>query len=122
MPGSDDGPWFPIIYSDKCDGCSKTGKPRCIEFCPNDVFTFNDGKAIVANPAKCGGGCTTLRCSACAPLCHRRAISFPAKNTGYLNVTEDKKGLIRKTTCSVCGKQYWTNSDNAVCFDCETEK
>jgi len=43
-----DGPWFPIIFSDKCDGCAKIGKPRCVEFCPNGVFMFQDGKAVVA--------------------------------------------------------------------------
>jgi len=115
------GPWFPIIFSDKCDGCAKIGKPRCVDFCPNGVFTIEDRKAVVSYPAKCGGGCTTLRCSACAPLCHKRAISFPAKNTGYSNVAQDKNDLIRKTSCRVCGKQYWTNSDNDICFDCETK-
>ena len=119
---SSDGPWFPIIYQDKCDGCTKTGKPRCVEFCPNGVFELKDGEAIVANPAKCGGGCSIIRCSACAPLCHKKAIIFPQRNSSNLPVTWDKKDLIRKTTCRVCGKNYWTNRDEDVCFDCESQK
>ena len=117
-----EGSWFPTIFSDKCDGCAKTGKPRCAEFCPNEVFTFQNGKAVVSYPAKCGGGCSTLRCSACAPLCHNRAISFPARNAMYSNLTQDNKDMIRKTKCKVCGKQYWTNRENDVCYDCEAEK
>ena len=114
-------PWFPRIFSDKCDGCAKTGKPRCVEFCPNDVFVFQNGKAVVANPANCGKNCGTPNCSACAPLCHNRAISFPSKNAVYPQEAKDKKNLIRKTTCTLCGKQYWTNRENDVCFDCEKQ-
>ena len=114
-------PWFPIIFSDKCDGCAKTGKPRCVEFCPNDVFVFQNGKAVVANPANCGKNCGTPNCSACAPLCHNRAISFPSKNAVYPQEAKDEKNLIRKITCKVCGKQYWTNRENDVCFDCEKQ-
>ena len=117
-----DDSWFPIIFSDKCDGCTKTGKPRCIEFCPNGVFTFENGKAIVAFPAKCGGDCNTVHCSACAPLCHKKAIIFPSRNASYVQVKEEDKGMIRKTTCKVCGKQYWTNRENDVCFDFEAER
>ncbi len=112
-------PWFPIIFSDKCDGCAKTGKPRCVEFCPNGVFTFLEGKAVVTYPAKCGGGYSTLRCSACAPLCHKRAISFPSKNSAFSQVVQDNKDLIRKTICKVCGKSFWTNREDDVCFDYE---
>ena len=113
------GPWFPIIISDKCDGCAKTGKPRCVEFCPNDVFAFENGKAVVVNPANCGKDCSIPNCSACAPLCHNRAISFPSKNAMYSQVARDDQGLIRKTTCKVCGKQYLTNMETDVCFDCD---
>jgi NAD-dependent dihydropyrimidine dehydrogenase PreA subunit len=90
-----------------------------VEFCPNDVFIFQIGKAVVANPANCGKNCGTPNCSACAPLCHNRAISFPSKNAVYPQEAKDKKNLIRKTTCTLCGKQYWTNRENDVCFDCE---
>lgn len=117
-----DGPWFPIVFSDKCDGCVNTGKPRCLEFCPNGVFEFKDGKAIVAYPAKCGGSCSTVRCSACAPLCHKKAIVFPQRNVSYAQMKEEDKGLIRKTNCKVCGKHYWTNKEIDVCYDCEAMK
>jgi len=118
-----DGPWFPIIFSEKCDRCAGTGKPRCVEFCPNGVFTIEDGKAIVAYPAKCGGDCSTIHCSACAPLCHNKAISFPigAGHDAKLMASE-KKDLIRKTTCEACKKQYWTNRKDDICFDCEKNR
>ena len=100
-----------------CDGCTKSGKPRCVEFCPNGVFTFQNRKAVVAYPAKCANGCT-----ACAPLCHNKAISFPGRNVGYSQVVREDKDLLRKTTCKVCGKQYWTNRASDICFDCESQK
>jgi NAD-dependent dihydropyrimidine dehydrogenase PreA subunit len=112
------GPWFPTIYSDKCDGCAKTGKPRCVEFCPNGVFEFKDEKAIVAFPAKCGGDCATVRCSACAPLCHKKAIVFPLSSSSLGQAKEDK-GMVRKTTCRICGKKYLTNREKDICFDCD---
>jgi len=111
-----------MIFADKCDGCAKTGKPRCVEFCPNGVFEFKDGKAIVAHPVKCGGSCAALHCSVCAPLCHKKAIVFPSRNTSFGQVKEDDKGMIRKTACRVCGKQYWTNREIDVCYDCEAKK
>ncbi len=117
-------PWFPTIYSDKCDGCAKTGKPRCMEFCPNGVFEFIDGKAVVAHPIKCGGGSSTLHCSACAPLCHKKAIVFPSSFASGCSPKgeEVKKDLLRKTTCAVCGKQFWTNKESNICFDCAVKK
>ena len=112
-------PCFPIIISDKCDGCDKIGKPCCVEFCPNGVFDFQDGKSVVANPANCGKSCSVPKCTACAPLCHNRAIQFPSKNAVYPQKPKGETNLLRKTTCKVCGKQYWTNSERNVCFDCE---
>ncbi|HLN46355.1 MAG TPA: hypothetical protein VK209_11675 [Candidatus Sulfotelmatobacter sp.] len=115
-----DEPWFPTIYSDKCDGCTKTGKPRCIEFCPNNVFSFKDGKVEVINPAKCGGNNNTFHCSACAPLCPKKAIVFPSNLSSSSSPREaGSKDLLRKITCDTCGKIYWTNSSRNVCFDCE---
>lgn len=116
------GPCFPIILDEKCDGCAKTGKPRCIEFCPNGVFEYRDGKAVVAYPAKCGSSCSTVNCSACAPLCHKRAIIFPSRSASFVPVKQEDKGMIRKTTCKVCGKQYWTNREIDVCMDYENKK
>jgi NAD-dependent dihydropyrimidine dehydrogenase PreA subunit len=116
-------PWFPTIHFEKCDGCAKTGKPRCIEFCPNGVFELKDGKAVVAHPEKCGVGCSTGHCTACAPLCHKRAIVFPSSATANCcNAKAADKDMLRKTTCEVCGKHYWTNMKSNVCFDCEKGK
>lgn len=111
------GPWFPIIFSDKCDGCAKTGNPRCVEFCPNEVFEIRDGKAIVAQPLKCMRGCT-----ACEPVCHKKAISFPRRTTAFNQAKEEDKGLLRRTVCEKCGKSYWTNREIDVCTDCENKK
>jgi NAD-dependent dihydropyrimidine dehydrogenase PreA subunit len=108
--------WFPIIFSDKCDGCVKTGRPRCLEYCPNGVYAFEEGKAVVANPTKCVKGC-----SSCVSLCHKKAISFPSRNISYVQVKDMDKGMFRKTTCTACSKQYWTNGENNVCFDCESK-
>jgi NAD-dependent dihydropyrimidine dehydrogenase PreA subunit len=111
------GPWFPVIFSDKCDGCAKTGRARCVEFCPNGVFIFQDGKAVVAYPAKCRNGCT-----ACEPLCHKKAISFPQRMSTFSPVMSEDKGLLRKTVCIKCGKNFWTNRDSDICMDCENKK
>ncbi len=119
MDSVDSGPWFPMVFVDKCDGCAKNGKPRCVEFCPNSVFTFQDGKAVVANPANCGSGSSIFHCSACAPLCPKRAISFPTSISSLNSGMERNKDLMRKTTCRICGKQYWTNREKDDCFDCE---
>lgn len=118
-----EGPWFPMIFSEKCDGCAKTGKPRCVEFCPNGVFEMKEGKAIVAFPAKCGDGYSTRHCSACAPLCHEKAIVFPSSFTSSCCQPKGEGGsdMLRKTNCEICGKQYWTNRERNVCFDCESK-
>ncbi|HTY73968.1 MAG TPA: hypothetical protein VMD05_00190 [Candidatus Nanoarchaeia archaeon] len=113
------GPWFPTIYSDKCDGCAKTGKPRCVEFCSNGVFELVNEKAVVAYPAKCGAGIKTFHCSACAPLCHKKAIVFPSSNTSLGQAREQDKGMVRETKCRACGKKYWTNREKDICFDCD---
>lgn len=107
--------WYPTILPEKCDGCISLENPRCVEFCPNKVFEIRDGKAVVAQPHKCISGCT-----ACEPLCHKKAISFPTRSTLYSKAVRDDKDLLRKTTCRVCGKQYWTNSERDICFDCES--
>jgi NAD-dependent dihydropyrimidine dehydrogenase PreA subunit len=100
-----DGPWFPTINSDECDGCAKTGKPRCIEFCPNNVFTFKDGKAEVTNPASCGVGSGTFHCSACAPLCPKNA-SFSIQLFFMLHFTKEKatKTCFEKQNAKSAGK------------------
>jgi len=115
------GPWFPIIFSDKCDGCAKTGKPRCVEFCPNNVYTFENGKAVVANPANCGKDCGIANCSACAPLCHNRAISFPMKEAVPLQPAK-VDSTFRRAVCPKCKKQYWTDRKTDLCMDCENQQ
>ncbi|MEM3464056.1 MAG: hypothetical protein QXL91_04250 [Candidatus Bathyarchaeia archaeon] len=108
-------PWYPTIFPEKCDGCIQFGKPKCVEFCPNGVLIFKDGKAVVAYPHKCVNGCT-----ACEPLCHKKAITFPKRDFAFTPAKSEEKGLLRKATCVKCGKTFWTNRDVDLCFDCET--
>ena len=110
------GAWYPTIFPEKCDGCAPFEKPRCIEFCPNDVFTFQDGKAVVAYPHKCVNGCT-----ACEPVCHKKAIGFP-RTTASAQAKVEDKGLLRKTVCEKCGKTFWTNREVDICMNCENKK
>jgi len=62
-----------------------------------------------------------VHCSACAPLCYKKAIIFPQRNVSYMQVKEEDKGLIRKTICRICGKHYLTNREIDVCIDCESQ-
>ncbi|MCW4011275.1 MAG: hypothetical protein NWF05_11780 [Candidatus Bathyarchaeota archaeon] len=112
---SSQGLWFPVVFADKCDGCAPSGKPRCVDYCPNGVFLFKNGKAEVADPLSCVFGCR-----ACESLCHSKAIRFPKPpvKTSFLRKDSD----LRKTTCSICGKQYWTNRQSNVCMDCAKAK
>jgi len=77
-----------------------------VEYCPNGVFAFINGKAVVANPQKCVSGCT-----ACEPLCHKKAITFPKPQYATSPIKTEEKGLLRKTTCKKCGKVFWTNRE-----------
>jgi len=109
-------PWYPTTFPEKCDGCAPYGKPRCVEYCPNGVFAFINGKAVVVNPHKCVSGCT-----ACEPLCHKKAISFPKPQSAMSPLKTGEKDLLRKITCRKCGKTFWTNRESDLCFDCESQ-
>lgn len=65
----EDIPWFPTIDQETCIGCGS-----CVEFCPNDVLSFDEmtGKARVRNQYNC-----VVECKACAKLCPVEAITFP---------------------------------------------
>ena len=108
------GTWYPPVFPDRCDGCAKFEKPRCIEFCPSGVYEFRDGKAIVAYPYKCVNGCT-----ACEPLCPKKAVSFPERESTFISTAYEDKGLLRKTVCVKCGKSFWTNREVNICMDCD---
>ncbi|MEM3627005.1 MAG: hypothetical protein QXZ25_03155 [Candidatus Bathyarchaeia archaeon] len=109
-------PWYPTIFPEKCDGCVGFEKPRCVEFCPNGVLAFQNGKAIVAHPYKCVNGCT-----ACEPLCHKKAIIFPTRSAIFASTVSKDKGLLRKAKCIRCGKTFWTNREVDICIDCESK-
>jgi NAD-dependent dihydropyrimidine dehydrogenase PreA subunit len=105
-------PWFPTIYSDKCDGCK--GAYKCVAYCPNAVLEINDDKAYVVNPLGCISGC-----SACASLCPKDAIIFPLKETAPRSTT--KRSLLHRAVCRNCGKRFTTDRDVEYCFDCENK-
>ncbi len=106
--------WYPTIFPDRCDGCKKLEATRCIQFCPNEVFEIREGKVVVAHPYKCVYGCT-----ACEPVCPKKAISFPKRETASIGVKSRDKGLLRKIVCIKCGKTFWTNREVDICMDCE---
>lgn len=111
------GSWFPIIYTDRCNGCIGLEKPRCVQYCPNGVFSLKDKLVIVTNPHKC-----IDLCNSCEPVCPKKAIAFPKKTSTAIKIKNMKKNLIRKTKCIVCGKIYWTNRETDICYDCERKK
>lgn len=111
--------WYPTVFPDRCDGCEKLEKPRCVQFCPNNVFKIENGKAIVAQPLNC-----VYACSACKPLCPRKAIAFPQRDAASTATAlkEEDKNLLRKAVCEKCGKTFWTNRAINVCIDCEDSR
>lgn len=106
--------WFPTIFPDRCDGCEKLEAPRCIRFCPNGVFEIMEGKAVVAHPSNCMNGC-----NACEPICPHKAISFPKTGQTLQDSGESWNRMLHKVACTICGKEFWTNTDTQVCFDCK---
>ncbi|MDH5448633.1 MAG: hypothetical protein OEY24_08190 [Candidatus Bathyarchaeota archaeon] len=103
-------PWFPTIYSDKCNGCK--GAFKCADFCSHGVLKVREDKAFVVNPLSCVYGC-----SACAELCPNDAIAFPPREDAHRSM---KKGsLLHKVVCRTCGKEFLTDRQTEYCFDCE---
>ena len=39
-----------------------------------------------------------------------------------LQPRRNKRGSLRKVTCPVCGKEYWTNRETGLCIDCERSR
>ncbi len=59
--------WFPVIDSGRCmDDCFK-----CLNFCPQKVYSRQGRRPIVENPDACLEGCDS-----CKPICPKDAISF----------------------------------------------
>jgi len=114
---SQKGVWFPAVFPDRCDGCEKYEAPRCIKFCQNEVFELKDGKVVVVQPYNCVYGC-----SACEPVCPKKAIIFPMKETASTQAQYEDKGLLRKVACGKCGKIFLTNREVNICMDCESKR
>ncbi|MGQ9744176.1 MAG: ATP-binding protein [Candidatus Bathycorpusculaceae bacterium] len=108
------GLWYPTIFPEKCNGCEGLETPRCIQFCPNNVFEIYDGKAVVMRPQNCVYGCIS-----CESVCPKKAIKFPQRMTSMMHVEVKDKGLLHKVKCKICGKVFWTNRETDICMDCE---
>lgn len=103
-------PWFPTIYSDKCDCCE--GVYKCVHFCPHGVLEIKDDQVFVVNPLRCIVGC-----SACASLCPKDAIMFPSQ--AEISRSTKTKSLLHSVICQECGKLFSTDRETEYCFDCE---
>ena len=55
----------PVIDYKKCNACG-----TCIDVCPMDVFTKENGKVVVKKPGACIG------CRACEVQCPKGAIKI----------------------------------------------
>jgi NAD-dependent dihydropyrimidine dehydrogenase PreA subunit len=106
--------WYPTVFPDRCDGCQELDRPKCIEFCPHDVFALVDGKAMVVNPQNCVEGCV-----ACMPLCPKKAIEFP-RHQGFRKTEGSWSKGLKKVVCKKCGKSFWTNEDREFCWECSS--
>lgn len=60
-------PWFPIIDTKLCSNCR-----QCHSYCLFGVYSMENGKVTVTNPANC-----KTNCPACARICPNLAIIFP---------------------------------------------
>ena len=103
-------PWFPTIYSDRCNGCK--GAYKCVNFCSHGVLEVRGDKAFVINPLNC-----IYDCSACADLCPIDAIVFPSREDPYRSIK--KEPLLQKVVCKGCEKEFLTDRQTEYCFDCE---
>ena len=68
------------VISELCDGCG-----ICIETCPVNAITMQEGKAEI-NPFMCTG------CGACIPVCPREAIDF--KNSTTKQILAHLRGVL----------------------------
>lgn len=62
--------WYPSIFEDLCNNCGK-----CVEFCPEKVFAWENDRVIVHAPFDCQVGCNS-----CERICPCKAISFPPQS------------------------------------------
>ena len=78
-------PWYPVIDYEKCITCGK-----CVEFCHNRAFDFEekDGKkrTVVKNPYNC-----VVFCRGCEEICPVGAISHPSEEETQKIIQELKK-------------------------------
>jgi heterodisulfide reductase subunit A len=68
------------VIEELCDGCG-----ICIETCPTNAITMQEGKAKI-NPFMCTG------CGACIPVCPREAIDF--KNSTTKQILAHLRGVL----------------------------
>jgi coenzyme F420-reducing hydrogenase delta subunit/ferredoxin len=69
-----------FVIEDLCDGCR-----ICVETCPSNAITMEEGKAKI-NPFMCTG------CGACIPVCPKEAIDF--KNSTSKQIIAHLRGVL----------------------------
>ena len=78
-------PWAPKIDFEKCITCGK-----CVDYCPNRVFEFEEkeGKkrTVVKNPDAC-----VVFCRGCEDICAADAITHPSEKKTRKIIDELKR-------------------------------
>lgn len=81
------------LNADKCKGCG-----MCINVCPHEVFSMNDGKAQIADKDSC------MECGACAKNCPFSAIEVkPGVGCAYGIIVGMLTGTEPNCGCSDSG-------------------
>lgn len=86
------------LFTEKCAGCG-----MCLEVCPHEVFTLQDGKAVILDKDRC------MECGACMNNCAFGALSVD-KGVGcaaalfksMINGGEPSCGCSDKRTSDCC--------------------
>jgi NAD-dependent dihydropyrimidine dehydrogenase PreA subunit len=86
------------IDRDKCNGCGREPKARCVQACHEGAIGLKDGKAELLRDDYCDG------LGNCLPVCPTGAITFENREAAEYNETEVEKNMEQKNTETLpCG-------------------